>query len=435
MSRLKSVRLTAPEVGLLLGLAVGVFDSFTLLTNWSVARGAYYLPPLWWLTVLWTWMTACCLTAVVFSSPRLSWLRGFALAFIGPGLLLVSRTATPMKRAWQLPSWQVLLICLAATIVLAFPLARIPLRPSAFWKRYLVGSVISTAVLTFLAADVRVADLLHKGKTHQSSARTTPNVVLIFLDTVRYDESLGSALGTTPNLMRFAARGAAFDNAWAPSPWTIPSHFAVFTGVDPWLAPFDPDTRTIAYDGPTMADRFHSRGYATAAVYANPLLTPDSVNGRGYSEISYSRASAVCRTAIGDLLSRTVFNDGPRMPLCSTYTASEVTARAIRFVSRTKSPYFLTVNYLDGHDPYYVERGCREPSFRALSRAERDPIVSANPDSHAPDLTIAKRVKAQYRHALNCMDRSLGRLLAAVERDPNTIIAIVGDHGEQFGRH
>ncbi|HWW62342.1 MAG TPA: sulfatase-like hydrolase/transferase, partial [Thermoanaerobaculia bacterium] len=147
-------------------------------------------------------------------------------------------------------------------------------------------------------------------------------------------------------------------------------------------------------------------------------------------------ASAVCRSGLGDLLTRSMFNDGPRMPLCSPFTAAEVTDRAIRFIERTDRPYFLAVNYLDGHDPYYVPPKCRDRDYRAVSRAERESVLNASPDlSSRPDPAVARRIRAQYRRALNCMDRSLGRLLATVERDPNTIIAFVGDHGEQFGRH
>jgi arylsulfatase A-like enzyme len=42
---------------------------------------------------------------------------------------------------------------------------------------------------------------------------------------------------------------------------------------------------------------------------------------------------------------------------------------------------------------------------------------------------------AQYRMAMSCMDRSLGALLDTASRDPNTVIAIVGDHGEEFLDH
>src|SRR5262249_8655945 len=44
----------------------------------------------------------------------------------------------------------------------------------------------------------------------------------------------------------------------------------------------------------------------------------------------------------------------------------------------------------------------------------------------------------QYRAALRCMDRSLGDLFQELDQTPEgrrTVVAVVGDHGEQFGLH
>ncbi|MCG8459920.1 MAG: sulfatase-like hydrolase/transferase, partial [Holophagales bacterium] len=62
-----------------------------------------------------------------------------------------------------------------------------------------------------------------------------PNVVLILLDTLRADRMslYGHDAATTPRLERWAAeRAVVFENAVAPSPWTLPSHASLFTGLD-----------------------------------------------------------------------------------------------------------------------------------------------------------------------------------------------------------
>jgi len=123
------------------------------------------------------------------------------------------------------------------------------------------------------------------------------------------------------------------------------------------------------------------------------------------------------------------------MPICSWLKASEITERALQFVRRAKKPYFLTLNYLDAHEPYYVPSECRAPSFQIVPRKQREVVLSSDPSGARPDPAIVNRMHAQYRAAINCMDRSLGKLLEELERDPNTIIAIVGDHGEEFVEH
>ena len=73
-----------------------------------------------------------------------------------------------------------------------------------------------------------------------------PNVLLIVLDTVRAQSlSLyGYDRPTTPNLERLASRGVTFGRALSTSPWTLPSHGSMFTGLWPhqfrygWISPW-----------------------------------------------------------------------------------------------------------------------------------------------------------------------------------------------------
>jgi arylsulfatase A-like enzyme len=68
-----------------------------------------------------------------------------------------------------------------------------------------------------------------------------------------------------------------------------------------------------------------------------------------------------------------------------------------------RGPFFLTLNYMDAHEPYYVERSC-------------------GPDQG-------------YRAAVRCLDRHLAPIVDWRSPRRSTVLAIVGDHGEQFGEH
>jgi arylsulfatase A-like enzyme len=118
--------------------------------------------------------------------------------------------------------------------------------------------------------------------------------------------------------------------------------------------------------------------------------------------------------------------------------ASDVTAKALRTIERANGPYFLALNYMDAHAPYYVERACRGRGFVQTTYADwiawGRTYNSGVPLASKP----AARLRAQYRAATQCMDVSIGRLLDEVQRTRNgreTIIAVVGDHGEEFGSH
>ncbi|MGZ4779433.1 MAG: sulfatase, partial [Thermoanaerobaculia bacterium] len=416
----------------MLGLVCGIADWIIIVTDWGGSRsGMWYLPPFVWVPVLWTSITIGCLAGVVFSSPRLGRFRGVALAFAGPGMLLLVRLPTPLREMTGLSTPFILLTWLVLTMTIATALSFLPLTRSRFTPLGLAGAILSAVVLTCLAADIDVTPHLR-----DSAAATPParrNIALIFLDTAGYDDALRGPAPAMPNLAAFARRSASFDNAWAPAPWTIPSHLSVLTGNDPWRLRPEEGLRVFQTASPALAQRLRSRGYDTAAVMSNPLLGNPGFT-RGYSRFTYSRASGVCRSFAGELLNRSWVHGGPRSPLCGWFIATEVTSRVLRFIERASRPYFVTVNYMDAHYPYYVPPECRAHDLHLMERAEREAFRRAAVASLPPP-AVLQRAHQQHIAAMRCMDRSLRTLLAALERDPNTIVVVLADHGEQFGEH
>jgi hypothetical protein len=426
---LRFAPLSAPAAGLLLGLVVGLTDLAILLAH-PRSRGTLVLPDWTWLSVPWVWMTVCCCIGVALSGRRLHRLSGPALVLAGPGVLLLSRVATPVKDAFALSSRQILLVLGVTMVVLAVPAIRVRLEAPRRLLLWVTGSALSLALVVWTAMSVNPADRF-SGERPAAKATGSRNVVLVFLDTARYDDAIGSM----PRLARFRSGAVSFDNAWAPAPWTIPSHFAVLTGLDPHRVPVDPETDLYRGSPTMLAQRFDGRGYATAAVFANALLTPDAGFARGYDEYTAVGGAAVCRSAIGDVLRRMWIHDGPRSQVCGWFTAPDVTDRALSFLRRAQRPFFLTLNYLDGHDPYYVRPECG-PS-RPLRRAQRETLHRSRPDAPV-SRTLALRAHQQYREALQCLDGSLGKLLDVLENDPDwatTSVIFVSDHGEHFGEH
>ena len=67
----------------------------------------------------------------------------------------------------------------------------------------------------------------------ERSAR--PSIVLFVIDTLRADavSAYGAPAGVTPNVDALAREGLLYERAYAPAPWTVPSHATLFTGLDP----------------------------------------------------------------------------------------------------------------------------------------------------------------------------------------------------------
>ena len=141
------------------------------------------------------------------------------------------------------------------------------------------------------------------GDLPKSDHRGT-NVLLIVLDTLRADHlsSYGNQRRTTPNIDRLAEHGILFENTFANSSWTLPSHASLLTGRLPfehkadWWDPLD---RTY----PTLAEVVARRGYRTAAFAANTsYVTPEWGLARGFSHFETygsSLADDVVRTVYG----------------------------------------------------------------------------------------------------------------------------------------
>jgi len=419
VNRLNLRRLSAPGLGAAIGALIGVIDSFI--------NGAWSLDSI---AIVWVWMTVCCACGLIFSAERLGRLRPVMLVLAGPGLLILSRAVIPIKEHTGLPTPIVLLACLVTTLVIAVPLSLVPLAQARHRLGYTIAIVLSVCGIVYAAADVRSADWLSSQNARASTGR---NVVLIFLDTLRADEAFDARSPAMPNLAHFAANAMSFDNAWSPAPWTVPSHFAVLTGADWWRV--TASQSSFQYSGPRLAEEFRAHGYETAAIFANPILRTDPGFRRGFDEFTVSRASGVCRSGIGELVYLSSLVSGPRAPLCEPFTGSEVDARALRFVRRAQQPYFLAINYFDAHDPYYVPPECRTPGFRNVTMAERRTWRRAVTAMQVPDADVIARTHAQYHAAMACLDRSLGALLDTLQQQPNTVIAVVGDHGEEFFEH
>jgi hypothetical protein len=105
------------------------------------------------------------------------------------------------------------------------------------------------------------------------AAADGPNVLWVIWDTVRSDNlSLhGYERETTPGLDRLASRGVTFEHAVAPSPWTLPSHASMFTGLPPHE--LQAGWRTPLERGPaTVAEIARASGYRTGGFIANRFV-------------------------------------------------------------------------------------------------------------------------------------------------------------------
>jgi len=228
-----------------------------------------------------------------------------------------------------------------------------------------------------------------------SGARPVRDIVLITIDTFRYDAAGfdGNTRGTTANLDRVAAAGRVFSAAHAHNVITLPSHTNILTG----LYPYEHGVREnagfrLSSKIDTVAARLKERGFSTGAfVGAFPL---DSRYGltRGFDvyEEMYKQT------------------EEPEDFQIQQARADEVVARALAWYrAQAGHPRFLWVHVYDPHAPY-------------------DP----------PDTWKARFPDDLYLGEVAFTDSALAPLLDEVKAArPAPFLTVTGDHGEARGEH
>lgn len=218
-----------------------------------------------------------------------------------------------------------------------------------------------------------------------------PNLLLVTLDTVRADRigAYGCEVARTPNLDALAERGVRFERAYAQVPITLPAHASLLTGLHPSEHGIHDNGRRALGPGPTtLAERFAERGFRTGAFVSAVALDRSFGLDRGFAE--YDDELDVAPGTRQKALER---------------SAGNVVAHALAWLGESSEPFFCWVHLYDAHAPY------------APPMAYRD-------------------LGDGYDGEIAYVDTELGRLLEYLVETgiaEETLVVVVGDHGESLG--
>jgi choline-sulfatase len=225
------------------------------------------------------------------------------------------------------------------------------------------------------------------------------DLLLVTLDTTRADHlgSYGYPDSETPNLDRLASEGVRFTDALTVAPLTLPSHATMLTGLlPPHHGVRNNSEFRLTSKSATLAEMLGREGYGTAAFVSAFVLESRYGTARGF-ETYDDRVEAVEGPAFASgTLER-------RAPQTTDAYLAWLASRA------AGERLFAWIHYFDAHAPY------------------------------EPPLDLARRFAGRlYDGEIAAIDRELGRVLAALERDgrlARTLVVVVSDHGEGLGEH
>jgi arylsulfatase A-like enzyme len=315
--------------------------------------------------------------------------------------------------------------------------------------------------------------LLGASTVSAAAAAPRPNIIIIVLDTLRYDAtSLGDSTGTaTPFLASLQSRGIVFTHAYSTHDFTPPSHFSILTGLRDGLGTdADQPENSVIY-------QLGQSGYATFATVANGLLARNQMPVlRPTAALTEVGEAATVRGTAMDNMNDTLAIQlrlalfGCPRTTHTTYmlffSASRLLPAFLDQIRAANAPSFGFVNLVDPHEPYvpdpatYKPEGVLPPNFSGDPLQRRLGPELANPDGIADPqrrFYIKDRIRiagspktvatdlppealAVYRNRylakVRTLDDQLRQFFAVLEAEhrlDDTVVVITADHGESFG--
>ena len=257
-----------------------------------------------------------------------------------------------------------------------------------------------------------------------------PSIVLVVIDTLRVDavSAYGAVEGTTPAFDALAAQGLLYQRAYAPSPWTLPSHASLLTGLGV-------DRHGVGIAGrmglraefTTLAERMRDAGYQTVGFSENPL-----VSGLFGFDQGFERFSAI---TVEDVI------DEDERPGSLRFDIVEEVASFAAERDRSR-PFFLFVNLFDPHSPYRDREQNRflNPGV-SVGGSWTTHALKVSPDricDRLPSSEDLKMLHGLYLGDVAAADVKLGKIAAIareVTEEGPLIVVATADHGEHFGEH
>jgi arylsulfatase A-like enzyme len=282
-----------------------------------------------------------------------------------------------------------------------------------------------------------------------------PNVLLLVLDSVRARNMscYGYDRPTTPELDRFAAEGALFEQAISVGCWTLPVHASLFTGHYPSAHGMTRSRDALPQGSPTLARRLQELGYRTACFSNNPYISESTGLTQGFGTTQdlwrrtrrhgakRSRASAIVKElerrggAAKSLARGARLIKRPQSMLKSwrrwrskADSGARLTHERIRdwlASNDGNAPFFIFVNYMETHEGWKSWRVARLTSANSRTSTRR----------RDKDLEITR---ALYDGAVNYLDSQVGELMRHLESVglmDDTVVIVASDHGDSLGEH
>jgi len=393
-------------------LGLGLLAAGLLGGGSFLAWARRLLPPAWqtgWYPAVWT---------------------GWTLFF----LLWMQHSVRAIRR-WS-PDWRVLVDFLEPE----HPLVGLSGAAVVLIAGRLLSRARTTRATSFL---VLVASTAFVPTTHAKLVSERPDVLVILVDTWRYDH-LGVTGGRpelTPALDALAAESILFTRAFSPGNFTKLALPGIHTSL-----PAKVTGLPLPEEVTTLSEHLREAGWSTYGISTNPYVTEAFGYGQGFdfffdtTSINNFLIEGILE-ALGAQLSGFAYRAGILNSSLYYTPADLLRKRAVEFFEQSETPTFVYLHTMDPHGPYLPPRRYLPDRFdfdTFTSYFDFDDLkgkeILDSPE-YAPRL---ENLRQRYRGEVRFTDEALGALIEDLQRLgrwDEMLVWVLSDHGEAFGEH
>ena len=253
-----------------------------------------------------------------------------------------------------------------------------------------------------------------------------PNVLLVVIDTLRADAIDTASDSHTPVISSLARQGSLFTQARSTAPWTVPAHASLFTGLFSSQHNAHNEGRALSQEAWTLAELL-AVTHDTAAFSENPHITRGKQFDQGFEVFKNTWP----KRDPGNL----------RRQATDRMVQEWLTGRS------RERPFFLFLNFMDPHLPYrppprfenlvFGESGntAERDRLRSFEGADARKVIAGRARLTPSELATLRRL---YAAEVASADARLGKVIETLRSQgllDQTLVVVVGDHGENLGDH
>ncbi len=278
-----------------------------------------------------------------------------------------------------------------------------------------------------------------KPRVDLSGGRIPQGVILVVSDTTRRDHLNFNGYGreTAPTLSKLALQGARFSDNVSQATWTKVSFPTIMTSLYSSTNRVKEMQDQLPLAATTMAEVFREAGYATVGYSSVPFHGKLTNLHKGYEE----------------------FHERSSITEAGSKTARTYVDRLGDWLEHHKDePFFVVLHVFDAHPPFEPRRPYdtlwansdkREQHMKDLEKLKK---FIKNPDDRSRVMPSLEELRASgvdqeevmsrfidwYDGSIRGLDTEVARVverLRGLGLADKTVIALTGDHGEEFQEH